>query len=126
MPFANKARRKLYDAYRSHERRSGNPPRYSFQELEDWIATLHMLCNYCGHRLDGNRPWVFDHYLPLARRPDAGVSNIVMACAACNEIKGDLTGEEFKDLMEVTGRWPDDVRLSFFARLRRGAIRRTR
>lgn len=41
-----------------------------------------------------------DHYLPKIRGGGKG-TNIVLCCVACNRLKSDMTGDEFKHFMET-------------------------
>lgn len=49
-------------------------------------------CVYCGS------PWralTADHKIPIGRNGESTMENLVTACVLCNEIKGDMTAEEF-------------------------------
>jgi hypothetical protein len=44
----------------------------------------------------------FDHVLPIARTAQAHrLENIVCACATCNQMKGQLDGDEFLRLLRL-------------------------
>lgn len=65
-------------------------------------------CCYCGNSVhrDGPIDSTFvatrDHDVPKARLTEfTPADNIVLACRLCNNIKGDMTGEEFKYLLET-------------------------
>ncbi len=60
------------------------------------VITQKGKCIYCGERF--SRPRVagkrkkfmtFDHYIPLSKGGDHSENNIVLACFACNQEKGD-------------------------------------
>ncbi len=56
--------------------------------LEKWQRR----CAYCGAT---NVPFEIDHILPRSRHGSNRVSNLALACHACNQAKGDRTAEEF-------------------------------
>jgi 5-methylcytosine-specific restriction endonuclease McrA len=49
-------------------------------------------CAYCGAT---DVPFEIDHLVPRSRRGSNRVSNLCLACHACNQLKGDRTAEEF-------------------------------
>ncbi len=51
-------------------------------------------CVYCGIRLDLDNATI-DHVHPLARGGAHVPGNIVVACAPCNRLKGDMLPHEF-------------------------------
>ncbi len=51
-------------------------------------------CYYCGNRVN-IRKRTLDHVVPITRFGVHSVTNLVMACPACNTQKGCLTGEEY-------------------------------
>ncbi len=51
-------------------------------------------CVYCGHRLDQAQA-TLDHVHPLARGGQHIAGNLVVACAPCNRLKGDMLPHEF-------------------------------
>lgn len=55
-------------------------------------------CYYCGEDTD-KKDRTVDHKQPLSRDGQHTLSNIVMACSACNTRKGAKTEEEFKETM---------------------------
>lgn len=57
-------------------------------------------CRYCGRlgdmRLDPDgRTWQMDHVVPLSRGGSIDLSNVALACAGCNRLKGSMTADEF-------------------------------
>lgn len=56
-------------------------------------------CHYCGASTPKKRRTA-DHVTPLSRGGPHSVSNLVMACQACNATKGDRTKEEFMEMRE--------------------------
>jgi HNH endonuclease len=51
-------------------------------------------CVYCAHRLDPAEA-TLDHVHPLARGGQHIAGNLVVACAPCNRLKGDMLPHEF-------------------------------
>jgi 5-methylcytosine-specific restriction endonuclease McrA len=51
-------------------------------------------CVYCSTHLD-HRSATLDHVVPLARGGAHDPGNLVVACAPCNRLKGDLLPYEF-------------------------------
>ena len=51
-------------------------------------------CAYCHHPFPGGR-FETDHVIPVSRGGPHVLSNIVLACLACNRSKGTMTSEEF-------------------------------
>src|SRR5579859_4535710 len=56
--------------------------------LEKW----HRMCAYCG---ETNVPLEIEHLIPQSRGGSDRVSNLTIACHACNQRKGSLTAAEF-------------------------------
>ena len=52
-------------------------------------------CSYCNLPIQDNRQ--IDHMTPLARGGMTTLSNLCAACSHCNESKGDMTAEEFRE-----------------------------
>jgi hypothetical protein len=55
-------------------------------------------CHYCECYLesDGNRSMTIDHKVPLVSGGDNDLRNLVLACYACNNHKGDMTYEAYR------------------------------
>jgi 5-methylcytosine-specific restriction endonuclease McrA len=54
-------------------------------------------CAYCGRSIARSIEFVADHITPLARGGDNADANVVAACRACNQLKGDKTPDEFAE-----------------------------
>jgi hypothetical protein len=71
---------------------------YQRGELAGWEVRSYLLekfgrqCVYCGR---GETAFELDHVRPRSRGGTNRVSNLVLACHACNERKGDQTASEF-------------------------------
>lgn len=56
------------------------------------LAAFHgPLCYYCKK----TRGKTLDHKVPMSRGGDDSLGNLVLACSRCNELKDDMTEEEF-------------------------------
>ena len=58
-------------------------------------------CRYCGDLGD-----TVDHWIPLCRGGTNCLRNLVCACKACNELKGNLMPDVFLTLTEPVSREP--------------------
>ncbi len=71
---------------------------YQQGELAGWevrqyvLAKWHYRCAYCGKQ---EVPFELDHIVPRSHHGSDRVSNLALACHACNQAKGDRTAEEF-------------------------------
>jgi len=71
---------------------------YQHGELAGWEVRAYLLikyeyrCAYCGK---SNLPFEIDHIRPRSRGGSNRVSNLVLACHACNQAKGSQTASEF-------------------------------
>ncbi|MBA7680351.1 hypothetical protein ES703_88666 [subsurface metagenome] len=63
-------------------------------------------CCYCGcqmmkyQRAPSLEAFSLEHYIPFAAGGDNATQNIVVCCHSCNIVKGTMTGDTFKELME--------------------------
>jgi 5-methylcytosine-specific restriction endonuclease McrA len=83
-------------------------------------------CPYC-HRDPHWNELSFDHVQPRSREGPDEATNLVVCCRTCNMEKGNLTGEEFKLLLQFLADHPV-MKESILLRLRAGgaALRRRR
>ena len=71
---------------------------YQHGELAGWEARAYLLikysyrCAYCGKP---NVPFEIDHLQPRSRGGSNRISNLALACHACNQAKGNQTASEF-------------------------------
>lgn len=49
-------------------------------------------CVYCGAE---PRKLIVEHRTPICRDGDSSLDNLSAACRKCDEVKGDMTAEEF-------------------------------
>lgn len=65
-------------------------------KLETLVARFHGRCVYCGThvRIRPGKPQpdaaTCDHFIPVSKGGHGGRSNLVLACYACNQAKGDM------------------------------------
>jgi len=86
-------RRGITHRYRSAKR--AIPGRWTSKDVVAKLLAQQHLCYYCGAEV--TRPHI-DHKIPLARKdlgPTNYPSNIVVACARCNQSKGKRTDDEY-------------------------------
>ena len=65
-------------------------------------------CIYCGKKLawknygnsDGKAGWEVDHSIPISRGGTDHLNNLVPSCIPCNRDKGDLTGSQYRALLD--------------------------
>lgn len=53
-------------------------------------------CYYCGQKLYLDE-WTTDHIVPICKGGTHQFENLVPACASCNQLKGGMLLEEFKE-----------------------------
>ena len=60
--------------------------------------SLNYICPYCDKPVEP-LSWSIDHLTPKNRGGSNSLDNLHLVCIKCNKVKGDLTDEEFKQLM---------------------------
>ena len=96
----------------------------SIDEVEAHLKIQPLECTYCQRRLSATKAGEpqMDHRLPIARNGSAATHNLVLACKRCNQIKGNCTEKEFRDLLQLVSFW-DDKGKELFVRLQLGFFR---
>jgi hypothetical protein len=61
-----------------------------------------------------------DHRIPLSRGGGAGLGNLGLACAVCDNAKGPLLESEYASLLALLASWDDGAAQSLLIRLRGG------
>ena len=96
------------------------------QELDYGLDALRELvqaaldagrCPYCGDALTVHN-FSLDHNRPRSRGGRHSLPNLVCCCRRCNEVKGQLTGEEFRALIRLLRAWEPTGASSVLSRLR--------
>jgi 5-methylcytosine-specific restriction endonuclease McrA len=93
---------------------------YDLKEMRALTASaLNRPCPYCGIEIT---PYnlSLDHQNPTSRGGEHALHNLAVSCERCNQIKGNMTAEEFHLLMQVIREMPPVANRSVFARLRAG------
>ena len=96
----------------------------TIDEVEAHLRIQPLFCFYCGTKLGTSKRGKIhmDHKLSIARGGGADVHNLVLACKRCNQIKGNCTEKEFRDLLQLVSFW-DDKGKELFVRLQLGFFR---
>jgi len=86
--------------------------------LEEVINRMNQasICEYC-HKLIEPLDYSIDHKTPLNKGGTNDIGNLHLTCIKCNKVKGDLTDEQFKDLMGYLADKPE-VYDNLYKRLR--------
>ncbi|HSM36885.1 MAG TPA: HNH endonuclease [Longimicrobiales bacterium] len=96
------------------------PRRFRRQVTNTFLfARDHYCCQYCGrHRADlrGREFLTRDHVLPISRGGENTWANVVSACSACNNRKGNRTPREVGMTLRSEPREPNYVELVWAVR----------
>jgi 5-methylcytosine-specific restriction endonuclease McrA len=118
----SRARRLLSD-HRTRAKRDGAELDYSLHDLRQLLATSPT-CTYC------RAPVAFDaqldHRTPIARGGRHALDNLVVCCARCNQLKGQLTEAEFDELLGLLALLHPAARADLERRLLSGGRRYAR
>lgn len=119
---------KVANIYYAHKRRAQKDRQaldYTKEELLEAVKPfIGRVCTYCKAVLvhDGN--FCVDHDKPTSRMADYRLTNLVVCCKRCNEIKGVMTGIEFKALKCFLDNIHPAAANDVLARLRAGGKRK--
>lgn len=114
--------------YKSHQLRSNwatrakklkvdNPELPSAKEIRDWLNSQKpYTCYYTGESVT-EKHLGLDHLTPIARGGVYNLSNIVVTSQYINGAKGEMTEQEFRELLELVSSWEDKGK-SLLKRLR--------
>lgn len=86
------------------------------KEIKAWLNAVSKECYYCQISLNEHN-FGIDHAKPVSRGGTNDVSNLVASCKTCNSSKGAMTSIEYKQLLELISKWPDEGK-ALLARLR--------
>ena len=94
-------------------------PDYDLEALRELVrAALDAgRCPYCGDALTVHN-FSLDHDRPRSRGGRHSLPNLVCCCRRCNEVKGQLTGQEFRALIRLLRAWEPTGANSVLSRLR--------
>lgn len=82
---------------------------FTLAELTKWLIGRSDLCAGAAWQCLYCKAWVvieeleLDHFHPLSRGGATTLDNLACCCHRCNQIKTELTGTEFCELMEFAG-----------------------
>ena len=109
--------------YRSQRERFGLPPEWSLDFFRGCVVNLFQWqaseCQYCRQRIT-RLSFTLDHDVPLSRGGSPELANLVLCCAECNTRKGQLTGQQFRQVLSCTENWPTADAVAFWGRLKQG------
>lgn len=77
-------------------------------------------CPYCAEPVEPET-FSFDHDIPVSRGGSFAFSNLVVICKRCNDVKGNMSGKEFGELLTTVHSFTDEVSRSILSRMRAGA-----
>ena len=110
---------------RSEAYRIAPPDKELFYQKAETCLLDGFTCYYCGGKLKITEPYPslstfsFDHYLPIVLHGNNAMSNIVICCHSCNIIKGTMTGDTYKKLLQYI---PVELKNQMFIEIYRGRI----
>lgn len=84
--------------------KSRGPIEVDIKKVEELIFS-ESICTYCGNKIEIKQA-SYDHILPLSRGGKHGWSNLRLIDFTCNLMKGNLTDEEFRELMDFLKKRP--------------------
>ena len=89
----------------------------TFEEIKKWLFNHYpFICEYDQVPLKDEDAG-FDHNVPISRGGSFGLDNIVICHKLHNSAKGELTGDEYKELLFLIRNWKDKGE-RFLSRLR--------
>jgi 5-methylcytosine-specific restriction endonuclease McrA len=114
----------IYAAQRRRAQADGAALNYDADDLA-FLAERAKWCCYCKNpfALDQLR---FDHRQSIANGGRHAVDNLVVCCVVCNEVKGLLDEDEFRQLLNLIGQFRPRSLLDVLGRLRAGGRRYAR
>ena len=98
LPHVVALRRKCQSMLRAHRKRAaaeGKVLDYGLDQLLD-LTSLKQTCCYC--LLPVGLDFQLDHLAPIARGGSHSLLNLEVVCPRCNQLKGQLTRDEFTAL----------------------------
>jgi 5-methylcytosine-specific restriction endonuclease McrA len=79
-------------------------PRLTFRQWKMRLEEYENSCAYCGVKKEDPMDLWIEHLQPLSKGGFHRIENVVPACQECNQRKGDLTLEEFREKELQDGR----------------------
>lgn len=84
------------------KRKKSLPRRWQRNHL---IAKYGSVCYLCGEDFESAKDITFDHWEPVSKGGADMLENYRLAHLKCNQLKADLTPEEFIEFQEGTIQW---------------------
>jgi hypothetical protein len=116
--------RRCKTALANHRRRARRDRQvldYDLAELLN-LARNSPTCSYCGCLLTAGT-FTFDHAVPTCRWADYSLGNLAVCCLLCQERKGLLTADEYRQLLALVHSWHPRAGADLLGWLRHGARR---
>jgi 5-methylcytosine-specific restriction endonuclease McrA len=123
-PLETAIRRRARQALSDHRKRAAADFRrldYGRLQLEALLRSSPC-CGHCGTPTDPSAAAI-DHRTPTARGGTHTLGNLLVCCQVCNERKGALTEEEYRQLLALVRTWHPRAGADVLARLRAGGRR---
>jgi 5-methylcytosine-specific restriction endonuclease McrA len=100
------------------------PIPFTEAELFEWTMALGEAfhCPYCNAWLN-RMIFSIDHIIPLSRGGSLELGNLDGICKDCNAYKGNLTGQEYYDLIRALDAFSPEAQKSVYQRLKSGGFR---
>lgn len=107
-------------------KKPGREVPFTLAEYREWLYAMMetpegIRCAYCGRPLaiQAVSP---DHIMPVKRGGGLGTDNLATSCQDCNRTKGELTGDEYRALMNGLESFPAAARSYIVKCLRSAAM----
>lgn len=106
-------------------REPGRELPFDKDEFRAWLSRRigfqAMPCPYCGAPIDVLSLYL-DHDIPVNRGGSLSLKNLSPLCRDCNTVKGELTGREFRALLDGLRTFHPAAQKDIMRRLRAGAM----
>lgn len=89
---------------------------YSDERLWRIFQKTNGYCDYCGKKLawsnygnpNGRAGWEVDHSVPISKGGTDHLNNLIPSCIPCNRDKGNLTGRQYRAILDANSSKSDD------------------
>lgn len=76
-------------------------------EIQEWLeAQLPLKCYFTGGFIS-NEVVELDHKIPLVRGGELALKNVAVTSRYYNNVKGQMTEKEFRQLLKCVNKWED-------------------
>lgn len=111
--------RRILRSHRQRAKKDGAKLDYGLSEIQELLAKC--LCEYC--LLPVSYSIQIDYARPISRGGTHCLDNLVLSCSRCNQLKGQLTKEEFIQLLDLLSKLYPAARQDIERRLLAGGRR---